>query len=789
MKNFALRRLLDPGLLLTLALTLFLVMPLAQNPGLPKGFDTLWHSYRVAELKRSWEHGVYFPSWAESMYFGYGSPVFHFYARLAYVLAAMLQVIFGLDTLNAMRCLLLVCVFTCSGGMYLFCKRRSGRLGALIAGLAYVYSPYLMVTEAYVRGAYPELLAFALFPLLLWRIDSLRDKPTAVNFLIVCLLQAALINAHNLMAVALTGIAFAWVIFETMIQQLNREASQLDAGPGVLALLALLLGSFAAATFWLPILLESDSVQLENLLVPGILDFRVHFVSLSELLSPAPIQDAGAINGLRLIRQLGIAQWGLALIGSILALLLYIRGFRARHPQAFLGSAYFALLAAALIFLALPASGEMWEGIRPLQFLQFPWRLLGPIAACLAIVASMNGLWLSRLAVRIQSSVIALIIALPIVTVIPLLYVPEWRLPTLDASISAFHAEELEGHGLGTTATNEFLPRDSEQWPWASWSLMTDYWDGYPIDKLNRETLPAGAEAELLHNAPQSLAWRVKTEVSFVAEIYNLYWLGWQAELDGRPLKITPSPHHGFITVPLPAGEYTLRVYLGSTPARDVATAVSTLAIACACYVAWLLRNPQLTPRPYWTVLPLTRTEVIGVLLGGAIAILCLLITFREGVAWINSPPGVALPAQVHRVFTLDGYIQLLGYSLNDEEFQTGDTLIFDLYWYALEAPEVNFSSFAHLSTSGAVYAQIDKPPGVINTRGWGPQAYFYDRYELQLPGHLPAGEYKLIIGLYTCELMPPDDCGNGYRPTVTDENGDMIGDSITLTSIRVDSR
>ena len=588
------RKIVDPGLLLVLALSLFLAIPLLANPGLPNGSDMLLHSYRVAEMQRSWEHGLITPRWGEGFYLGYGSPLFHFYASLAYYVTSVLHLLFAVSALDALRLLLILSLLMCSGGMYLFCKRRSGRLGALIAGLVYVYSPYLMYNEAYARGAFPELLAFALFPLLLWRIDALRDRPKPINFLLVCLLQVALINAHNLMAVALTAIAFAWVIFETLIQHFNREASQMNGRSGALAGLAMLLGILAAATFWLPVLLESDSVHLENLIVPGLLDYRSNFLRLETLLSPPPIRDAGQINGLHELRILGIAQWALAVVGAGSALLLYIRGYRTRHPQAFLGTAFFALLALALNALMLPAAEGLWTGLRPLQLLQFPWRLLGPIAACLAIMASMNGLWPGRLQTPFQISAIAVLVALPILTVIPLLYVPEWRHTTLDTSIAAYHGHERFLGRFGTTATGEFLPRDVHSLPGSTDHLIADYADGYPIDKLNRGLLPAGADAVLLHNSPQSSAWRIKTDSEFTAEIYNFNWLGWRAEADGAPLTILPSPHHGLITIPVPSGEYILRVYLGLTAGRELAAIASTLAVAVACLVAWIIRRWQL---------------------------------------------------------------------------------------------------------------------------------------------------------------------------------------------------
>ena len=79
-------------------------------------------------------------------------------------------------------------------------------------------------------------------------------------------------------------------------------------------------------------------------------------------------------------------------------------------------------------------------------------------------------------------------------------------------------------------------------------------------------------------------------------------------------------------------------------------------------------------------------------------------------------------------------------------------------------------------------------PAGRAISEWWGPDGYIIDTYDLQLPENLTTGEYQLIVGLYTCELMPTDDCGNGYRPTVTDDNGDVIGDSVPLTTIYVEA-
>lgn len=145
----------------------------------------------------------------------------------------------------------------------------------------------------------------------------------------------------------------------------------------------------------------------------------------------------------------------------------------------------------------------------------------------------------------------------------------------------------------------------------------------------------------------------------------------------------------------------------------------------------------------------------------------------------------------MRRKFTLDDKIQLLGYSVNGDSFRVGETLVLDAYWYAAELTETNFHSFLHFSSSegGPPVAQVDKlHPADIPTSLWVPTGYILDNYELQLPADLPRGEYQLSIGLYTCELAPVDDCGNGYRPTVKNDLGEVIGDSIVIATIRVEA-
>ena len=341
----------------------------------------------------------------------------------------------------------------------------------------------------------------------------------------------------------------------------------------------------------------------------------------------------------------------------------------------------------------------------------------------------------------------------------PLFFVPEWRNTSVDTSISAYHQAEVQGLQLGTTFTNEYRPRNVFTLADPTDFLLADYADGYPVDKLSPSSLPEGTTAEGLANNPELNQWRIASEEAFTMEVLIHAWSGWSATVDGEIVEITPSNEHGLITLPVPAGEHVVTVTIGTTPAMALGNTVSVISLAIAMVIVLLLSRVK------WGTSPIPHEKDNlgwGVALGGLLALGCVLLFYREGIAWVNSEPGTAEPADVALNLYLDESFEALGYDLNGREFHAGDRLELTLYWYANEITDVNFSSFLHVSIGGPPVAQVDKlhPGGRAVSEWWTPDGYIVDTYSLTLPESLPAGEYQLYVGLYTCELMPPDDCG-----------------------------
>lgn len=802
------KRFVDPGLLLTLVLCLFTLWPLLQKPGLPNGTDTLYHIYRVAEMDRAWAHGVLMPRWAEAFYYGYGSPVFHYYASFTYYVTSVLMRLFALNAVDSLRALTILCMLLAGGGTYLFMRDAVGKLAGILAALAYVYSPYILFTEPYTRGAYPELLALALLPLVMWRYERLLRTGGGLNLALAALSSGLLIITHNLMALVLTGLLGAWVMWQIITQYMGVRAQRAVPLPNnnlrwrsFLGLLALMLGVGLAAYFWLPVIAEQDAARLGNLTAVAQLDYRHFFVPLADLLAFSPRPDAGAINGLAEHQlNLGVAQWVLAGVGSIGILfgLNYLTpASRRSTPPLYpmergmggevrIFALFFALITAALIFLMLPASAFLWQATAPLAFLQFPWRFLGPAAFTLAVLVGLNAVWLERLPARLSSPLTALMIVLPMALAMPTLYVDEWDNTAVDTSVAAYHDAELHGLQRATTFSDEYLPATVITEPSANADLLADYADGYPVDKANRAALPQGVTLTPLDRGPQHNTWQVEAEEAFTLEVLTYYFPGWQAEIDSQPIPVRPSEPHGFITFDVPAGAHTIRLFLGLTPARDtgriVTAGAAVVLVGVAVYV-WRRGAPPCA----LTTSELSPVSCRAVIAGGIIQIVLMIVFMREGGAWVNSPPGTAVVAQNQSMFNLGESIQLLGYDLNSREFRPGDRLKLTVYWYARAPIEHGYASFVHVSTGGPPLAQADaQNPAGRPTVKWTSDGYIRDPYVIDLPATMPLGEYQLTIGLYTCDTRPPGECGNGDRLTVTDANEVMLGDAVPLGIITI---
>ncbi|MBN1218734.1 MAG: glycosyltransferase family 39 protein [Anaerolineae bacterium] len=137
-------------------------------------------------------------------------------------------------------------------------------------------------------------------------------------------------------------------------------------------------------------------------------------------------------------------------------------------------------------------------------------------------------------------------------------------------------------------------------------------------------------------------------------------------------------------------------------------------------------------------------------------------------------PVGVILPVGANQ---LAQTVDLLGYDLN----LIDQLLTVNLFWQTREPLTSGYKVFVQLlSPANTLLAQSDAFPaaGQRPTTGWLPGEIITDPHALVLPADLPAGDYRLITGLYNPTT--------GERLPILGENGEVVADAIFVTEVTV---
>ncbi|HMQ33899.1 MAG TPA: hypothetical protein PKD53_24420 [Chloroflexaceae bacterium] len=111
--------------------------------------------------------------------------------------------------------------------------------------------------------------------------------------------------------------------------------------------------------------------------------------------------------------------------------------------------------------------------------------------------------------------------------------------------------------------------------------------------------------------------------------------------------------------------------------------------------------------------------------------------------AWIYQVP----PPVAHtRPAGFGAELELLGYD-QAAEARPGQPVNLRLLWEARTRPAADYWLFAHLvGPDGRRYAQVDQP---YPTSQWAPGRFVAAELPFPLPADLPAGTYRLLVGLY----------------------------------------
>jgi hypothetical protein len=759
-----LRRRFDFNIITILVLLVMAALPFLTRPGLPRHTDLELHVFRAAEYGEALRAGVLYPRWAPDFYYGYGYPIFNYYAPLTYAFANGLDAIPGVDTVLSVKLVIIVVYALGAYGMYFLARRHFGSTAGVIASAAFVLSPYFLFIDPLMRGDLAEFFALSWLPWVFYVFDRPRQFSIARP-----LVLAALVLSHNLIALIGAALLLAYLIWRGLfVDGIRRWGFDL---------VSLGLAAALTAVFWLPFIAERNAIRLD-VAGAGHFDYHNHFIPLSMLLSPSPPLDLGATTP-KYIYNLGVVQWLLFIPAVVLAAV--------RRKDASRGSAVFFMLATLIfVFLITPFSAFLWEAIPPAALVQFPWRFLGPAAFTLAMCAGYvfredrssveaahqpEGL-ARRLAPYAMRS--AVLIAL-CVSALPNMYPPLWEANFGDTSPRAMIDFELSGVALGTTSTGDFLPKPVGREPGPARSLLDSYGTGV-IDKFDHTTLPAGATAQAEAHSANYDRIHVESPVDFKGRLLTFLFPGWTVLVDGVMVPLTPLDQAGFIEFQIPAGTHTIEASLSATDPQLVGGFIS-FGVLVAIFVLGVSRRKPIQKESLAAGRPAFAVDLLLVsliFLGVKIAVVDRCDTcFRY-----TSPAGQALGAQHQQRANFGGHIELLGYDLPSVEVAAGQILPLTLYWRATAPVPVNYQAFVHLANPATtVWGQSDKlNPGDFPATRWPLDRFVWDDHRVPVLPGTPPGEYRLSVGLYQL--------GNGQRAPVFDPQGQIVGDNVVLDTV-----
>lgn len=518
---------------------------------LPGGHDAMAQLPRLVELHENIRHGILLPRWAPDLSGGFGQPFFLFYPPMTYYIGEFWHLL-GFDFVTSLNLVAMSLVLASSSTVFLLAGLYFGRGGGLIAAASYLYAPYFHV-DLFVRSSLAESAALAFFPLTLYGFGRFAQEGAARWLVLGAAAYAAVMYSHHPAALLFTPLLLAFLAFAAWQA---RSVRAFAWGLG-----GLLLGLGLAASFWLPALLERRYVAVEAARV-GYFSYANHFVFPWQLL------HSSWRYGRSVAGPADAMSFSLGWAHLLLALLAGIAAWRALATPERRWQGFFASATLGLCFLMSPGSAWLWDRLPLLHYVQFPWRLLGPTALCLALVIAPIGrvLWPPSGSRRFA---FASLVGLLVLANVGHAHPKRYRVIDLDA----WTAQEIAKRDGTATLGEVFAPR---------WVRRRA-----PFRPERIRVVDGAVEIDGLSRTPNRWRAQLTAQEDSLLELSLSYYPGWRAWLSGKEVALEPERETGLIRFRVPAGDHRLEVRFTRTWLRLAADGLSLLAAAALgllCY-------------------------------------------------------------------------------------------------------------------------------------------------------------------------------------------------------------
>lgn len=528
---------------------------------------------RIAEMARIIEAGHFPPRWSANFGYGFGMPLFNFYAPLPYIVAALVLFLNN-NLIFVIKFLYLLINFFTLWGSFKLGKRLNGLAGGLVLAALFTLAPYRALL-LFVRGALSEAFALSFFP---WAtlavINISKSKKIDVkSYLLLFLSLLGIVLSHNLSA-----LMFIPLLFTIALLIANKKRLKI--------LLTFISAGLATSFYIIPSFFEQDLTRV-NAIFSDYFDYRLHFVYIRQLFwdNWAYGGSAWGVND-DISFFLGFAQLLALFILIVLIGKKIFLAIKAKNLKKVLIKTDFSLSILLFIFflvslfLSLQKSQFIWSILAILSYLQFPWRWFGPSFFFLASSFAASLFLIKNTLLKYLLVIFVILLSLvnfsyfraeKIITNFDNIYTGQETL------IASTISQTLPDYIPIQMAEQKILQKFNQQHPQPLLWSTKDEENLFDVEIF---------DAHLEKNKSNQQIWSLTLEDDKLVNFKVANYPGWQAIVNEQEVEILTNPQLGNIQLNLKTGDNHIELNLKENRVHRFSNSLSLLSFLA--FITWL---------------------------------------------------------------------------------------------------------------------------------------------------------------------------------------------------------
>lgn len=532
------------------------------------------HAARISEMSRALADGHFPVRWSQNLGYGYGMPLFNFYAPLPYYVGAALFSL-GVDIVLTIKLLFILSNILVIVGSYKLGRLYFGRSGALLLAVLIALSPYRAL-NLYVRGALSESWALSFLPWIMYYAVSVI-RGVRYSWLSFAVSLAGLALTHNITLILAFPILSIFIVSEWLRIRFADRSWHWQRfvhliGGGIVAV-------GLSAFYLVPAFIEKNFTQVDDYILDYYFSYQLHFLYIRQFFDHTwKFGGSGWGPNDDVSFGLGTGQLVALALASVVVLVMSVKALQKKHVVSlikhqwswlWIGSAVCAIIS---LLMTLEKTALIWQMLPILKYAQFPWRWLTVAIPFIGLLGVTGTQLIPNRLFR-------------------LLAVFGLMLITFYGNTAYFRPEKYLENASDYYGTSAKGIREGMS------SILPDYIPKGLPKKIKSATSLIVNEAELAgkytiitertHQKLVAVQLSEPKEITFAIADFP----GWTVELDGVKQEKIVSPED-LIVVKVPAGEHLIGLNLELTTVQFWSQVITALAVLVVV-AALLLRRSQ----------------------------------------------------------------------------------------------------------------------------------------------------------------------------------------------------